>query len=241
MTGGHREAPYLFRWRDALAAHGPDEPAVHLVALRLSTYMDDDGSNAYPGATRLARETRLHVSTVRRHLRTLVAAGWLEQTETGGQRGEARRANAYQAAIPNPSHDATHHTVRPIAPDAPTPSTVRADPSHDATPPLHDLSTTSPPAGDLDAVDEDGWVWEALDSYAQRITKQRRDNPKLDPITNPDAYRKTTRSRLCADPAKVAEAKRLRADFPTLTAVECGRVMFGESSILNAHKAPEAA
>lgn len=114
----------LFTWRSAVCESDLPPTARH-VALTLSLYMNERGSSAFPGATRLARDTGLHESTVRAQLRDLCDAGWLEQTERGGQRGERRRANAYEARIPP--------TPLPLVQDDPsfrtTPRSRRADPS----------------------------------------------------------------------------------------------------------------
>lgn len=89
----------LFTWRSALAESDLG-PTTRHVALALSLYMNERGGSAYPGPALLARDTGLHLSTVKEKLAELEVKGWLTCIARGGMKGEARRANEYRAAVP---------------------------------------------------------------------------------------------------------------------------------------------
>lgn len=124
-----RELRPLFTWRSALADSTLSSVERH-VALALSLYMNERGSSAWPGATRLAHDTGYHVATVRKALGDLTGTGWLRLAERGGRKGEHRRANVYEATFP----------AQPLALDYPSPTTTRrperADPSSSPRAPL---------------------------------------------------------------------------------------------------------
>ena len=125
MTG--KSLAPLFTWRSALCDDAAVSPTQHHVAVTLSLYMNERGASAFPGAARLARDAKLHVSTVRRALDDLVEAGWLALVHRGGQKGERKQANQYEARVPA--------TPLPLA--QPDPSTIppvaQADPSQKRT------------------------------------------------------------------------------------------------------------
>jgi Helix-turn-helix domain len=117
----------LFRWQRSLR-DSDLPPVTRHVALALSTYMNIEGGSAFPGARNLAHDTGLHERTVRRGLNELVEGEWLAVVERGGLPGEERRANRYQAVIPNPWRQATGG-VRPGVPLASDTSTPGVRPS----------------------------------------------------------------------------------------------------------------
>jgi hypothetical protein len=108
-TRSDDERPFLFAWQRAIADSALPALTRH-VALTLSLYMDADGGSAFPGARRLADDTGQSLRWVRPRLVELVDAGWLDVVERGGLRGEQRRANRYQARIPDPGHTVTGDT-----------------------------------------------------------------------------------------------------------------------------------
>lgn len=121
--------PFPISWRRAIVESELSSTVRH-VALTLSMYMSELGDSAHPGAARLARDTKLHVSTVRAALAELVAGGWLALVEQGGRKGDRRRANVYAAKVPSlplplvqadPSESSTHRQdrARPVAQDDP--------------------------------------------------------------------------------------------------------------------------
>lgn len=122
----------LFGWRAAVCASDLS-PTARLVALTLSLHMNELGGSAFPGPARLAQESGLHVATVKRELVALERAGWLRCVARGGGKGEARRANEYEATIPATipvpvAHDYPYHTTTgstglPVAEDRGTRST----------------------------------------------------------------------------------------------------------------------
>jgi len=96
----------LFSWRGAICESGLG-PATRHVALTLSLHMNERGGSAYPGPARLAKETGLHVSTVKEKLSELERTGWLCCVVRGGIKGEKRCANQYEATFPEPALFAT--------------------------------------------------------------------------------------------------------------------------------------
>ena len=99
MTGSKLHP--LFGWRAAIAES--DLPATHRhVALVVSTYANERGASAFPGASLVARDTGLHLTTVKRALNALVGAGFLVVVVKGGAvKGGRRLATEYQLAIPS--------------------------------------------------------------------------------------------------------------------------------------------
>jgi hypothetical protein len=68
----------------------------------MSMYMNKGGTSAFPGGSRLARETGLALRTIRSQLPILVATGWLEEKYRGGSpAGGVRKATEYVAQIPS--------------------------------------------------------------------------------------------------------------------------------------------
>lgn len=107
-----------------------------LVALALATYMSDRGDQCHPGPTRLARDTSLHVSTVKERLKELERAGWLTCARRGGLKGETRFANEYVATVPD---------TPLFSPDpSPTAPGATGDPSPTAQLPVATGDPTSP-------------------------------------------------------------------------------------------------
>src|SRR4051812_29224564 len=90
------EIKALFTWRSAICESDLPATTRH-VALALSLYMSERGDSAHPGATRLARDTGLSERCVRSQLAKLAETGWLILRERGGEKGDKRRANVYEA------------------------------------------------------------------------------------------------------------------------------------------------
>lgn len=90
----------LFTWRSAIA-ESDLAPTTRHVLLTLSTYMNERGGSAYPGAARLAKDSGLHIDTVKDHLRKADVAGWLKVVMPGGSiAGGKRLATEYVASVP---------------------------------------------------------------------------------------------------------------------------------------------
>lgn len=66
------------------------------VLVLLVTYTDKNGTDAYPGNTRLADECGMHVRSVRRILHRLVAKGWIIEKSPGGNQYGKGIANVYE-------------------------------------------------------------------------------------------------------------------------------------------------
>ncbi len=100
----HSMSP-LFTWRSAVSSKGSGLPApARHVALAMSLYMNERGSSAFPGASRLSDDTGLHLRTVRTHLQLLEREGWLGVRKRGGSpAGGSRMATEYVCMIPRTS------------------------------------------------------------------------------------------------------------------------------------------
>lgn len=70
------------------------------VAARLAEYANKDGSNAHPGAERLAVDCCTSAKTVRRALAWLIENGWLSTSHRGNRR--LGHADVYQLTVPAP-------------------------------------------------------------------------------------------------------------------------------------------
>ena len=121
MTG--RLKP-LFSWRSAIA-ESDLAPTTRHVALALSIYMNERGGSAHPGPALLAKDTGLHISTVKEKLAELEERGWLVCISRGGLKGERRIANEYEAAVPIAHGDPSSRVTGSSEPGDPSPSPRR--------------------------------------------------------------------------------------------------------------------
>ncbi len=76
-------------------------PTEHTVLVTLLTYARKDMTNARPGWARLAADTDLDVSTVKRATKRLTERGFLVLTEMGGNLVGHGRANVYMLTLPS--------------------------------------------------------------------------------------------------------------------------------------------
>lgn len=153
----------LFTWRSAVCQSDLTATQRH-VALTLSLYMNERGGSAFPGAKRLADDTSLHVSTIRRSLKELADLGWLELRQQGGVKGERKRANEYVATRPDPTLDDVAPPAQDDGSQTTTGSTGRTTPRPPRTRPLaqddpstsYEVTSKSPSgaSADADAVDD---------------------------------------------------------------------------------------
>ncbi len=96
-----RSTAFRFKWERALRQSGLP-PSTRLVLLALASYMDTDGTRAFPSQLTLARDTGLSDRTVRGHLARAIAEGWLVCIARGHRRGDGTtRSNSYAAKIPD--------------------------------------------------------------------------------------------------------------------------------------------
>lgn len=157
----------LFSWRSAILDSSLS-PTTKLVALALATYMSDRGDSAHPGPARLAKDTSLHLSTVKERLVELERAGWLRCTMRGGRKGERRCANEYAACLPEPVATGDPSPTAPGAQDDPSPSpsapVAHGDPNSPETSPRR-TSTRDQPFED----DFDDWY----SGYPRKIDRKR--------------------------------------------------------------------
>ena len=98
-TDRHWLAPVI-TWRSQLV-QGSDCSTCKLVGLALSLYMNERGGSAFPATETLATDCSLTDRAVRKHLNEhLHPQGWLILVERGGQKGQRKRANEWQASTP---------------------------------------------------------------------------------------------------------------------------------------------
>lgn len=98
-TDRHWLAPVI-TWRSQLV-QGSDCSTCKLVGLALSLYMNERGGSAFPSTETLAADCSLTDRAVRKHLNEhLHQQGWLILVERGGQKGQRKRANEWQASTP---------------------------------------------------------------------------------------------------------------------------------------------
>lgn len=90
----------LFTWRSAIS-ESCLKPVERHCLLALSLYMNERGGSAWPGSTRLAHDTGLHVVTVKRALKAATDSGWLRVVERGGTPVAGKR-HATQYVAHNP-------------------------------------------------------------------------------------------------------------------------------------------
>jgi hypothetical protein len=103
----------LLDWRSALCDSDLSATQRH-VCLTLSLYMSARGDSAFPGSTRLAHDTNLHVTTVKDALRASVDKGWLVVLQKGGSpTGGKRIATVYKANVPVDIDRGSEATGRP--------------------------------------------------------------------------------------------------------------------------------
>lgn len=103
----------LYDWTSAIADSDLAATSRH-VALTFALHLNRRDRSAYPGAAKLAEETGLHLSTVKRALADLEARGWLVCEQRGGSiKGGKRLATVWACAIPE---DPTGRTEDPVHP-----------------------------------------------------------------------------------------------------------------------------
>lgn len=134
----------LFTWRSAVC-ESDLSPTTRHIAITLSLYMNERGGSAHPGATLLAHDTGLNVSTIREHLALLASKGWLVLVERGGLKGEKRVANEYEARVPLAMADPSEETTRQS--ETPDPSSSAGEPLGLADPISSGNSPENSPSG----------------------------------------------------------------------------------------------
>jgi hypothetical protein len=105
--GGKPRHAHRHLWNQALRADQRVEKTLMLVIFAAGSYADDiSGKKIFPGVPRLAADTGLGESTVRRHLTTAVELGYLTLARRGGRSGDGqRRANEYVRSLPTDLDD----------------------------------------------------------------------------------------------------------------------------------------
>ena len=101
---GRDDPKFRFRWERAFRENCGLPASTRLVGLVVATFMDDDGTDAWPGLVTLSRCCGLGQRAVSKHLAVLVESGWLVRTREGRKVGSGAGAfgqpAAYVASIP---------------------------------------------------------------------------------------------------------------------------------------------
>lgn len=137
--------PFVYRWRDLVAANHELTVGEKAVGWRASDYGNTRGTDIRPTHVRLARDCGFTVhdgatkhDVVSRALRRLVALGFLAEVASG-HRG---RAAEYRLSIPE--ERATPES--PYSGERATPESLKGDSR--VAPPTHHQQIASPPAAD---------------------------------------------------------------------------------------------
>jgi hypothetical protein len=104
----------MYDWTSAICDSSLP-PTVRHVALTFATHLNRRTQVAFPGPACLARETGLHVVTVKRSLRQLADEGWLSKVGQGGRGHGHKLANVWAPTIP---------TGSPVLPESCAPGVV---------------------------------------------------------------------------------------------------------------------
>lgn len=156
----------LFTWRSAIA-ESDLHPTTRHVLLTLSCYMNERGGSAYPGSTRLARDSGLNLSTVKEHLRRARDEGWLIVLARGGSTPDGgRKASEYVASVPGVEDprssltgrpdrvDRSSSPRRPVVQDDPISSVITSEISHH----VDDLGPISRAPWIVEGITREEWV-----------------------------------------------------------------------------------
>lgn len=93
--------PFRFRWEQTLRSDPSTGGTLMLVLLTLATYADADGTRMLASQATLATGAGLGVSTVRKHLRAAVDAGWLTVVSRGHRTWDGKGVpSEYSLSIP---------------------------------------------------------------------------------------------------------------------------------------------
>lgn len=76
-----RKLSPLFTWRSRICSEdGPKDPNTRFVLLVLSLYMSEKGDSCFPSIERLARESALSKTAVKKHLKIAAEDKWIVRT-----------------------------------------------------------------------------------------------------------------------------------------------------------------
>ena len=89
----------LFLWRNAFLS-SKLKATTRYVLLEISTHMDRDGNDAFPGIKTLVERTALSKRAVIEHIHTAAAKGWIKVSVRGAKNGQAWRSHRYEISYP---------------------------------------------------------------------------------------------------------------------------------------------
>lgn len=175
----------------------PKGDGAYRVLVTVLDYADEHGRNAHPGITRLADDSAMGASTIRRHLKWLKERGYIVQESRGHSVGDVNLASVYSLAMPDLPLVTERKVETPTAQSEPptahleqTYRSARADlllTGEHLSDPLSDPFTSDPFTSnppdepDWDEPDDDGWD----QAWAH----------SLEALTEPPAEKKTYRWR----------------------------------------------
>jgi hypothetical protein len=123
-SGERRHVSGLVWMRAIRDSDALGSPTSRVVAWAIGLRMDADGV-CWPSLPTIARESRVHRSTVQRHITVLVAEGWLRREKGGGH-----RSTRYIAMIPPAeleAHASRGSRVLPLTTQGATPDYAHDD------------------------------------------------------------------------------------------------------------------
>lgn len=142
--------PLKWRWISAVQEEdsGLTSTQRH-VAIAHALFGDEDGSNVYPGAYTIAKQTAYNVKTVEKARVELERAGWFRCLVRGGIVDGHRQRNEYVLTIPRAVDKPAQPPVLADTPPADDGWSGCQPPVVDDAPPAHDSTTTRPGREDL--------------------------------------------------------------------------------------------
>jgi len=121
----------LFNWQRIVVEHSELSSTELHVCLTLSLYMSALGDSCFPSVRRIASDTRLAESTVRRALNKAIEHGWITR-KLHGYRGKAWRRSEYRATIPAAVHRVINRLDQGALTRSAPETKVRSQKAHDS-------------------------------------------------------------------------------------------------------------
>lgn len=91
---------FITRWQNAIADSQDLESSTRLVLWTLSRFMNQNGGSCFPTIERLMASCALSNTTIIKHLRLAIEAGWISRTPK--KTGRDNKSYSYQAVLRAP-------------------------------------------------------------------------------------------------------------------------------------------
>ena len=128
-----KQKPFKWAWEDAVLEDQDLETSERFIASILRKWMDKEGWRSRPHQKTIARLTGYNPQTVKRGLRALERAGWIERRKLFGSRG-LQTGNLYIPRIPpSPVAEIPSSPVAEIPPKEPVEEPGKIQEEHPAT------------------------------------------------------------------------------------------------------------